>query len=413
MGMKKRELDQTAIDEAVQEAEDLLAEITDNPDITEEELADIEDKIDGLLEDLQDDAPSEDDPAADTATEGRKARRASVERRIAGIKSGLEKRQTGVARREVKPEGRGGGESERRGRNLMQNRSVTVGSGTIVLPKHYGSDIRPTFNDISSLIDAVNINVLPGGDSYTQPFEVGYGMAGYSLEGEDYNEVDPVVNYIEINRSKVTAYAEDTEEVLKLPHADYDALVMRSVRNSMRKLLAKEILVGTGDVNRLCGIYNAPEKVIPADSDIELGPIDEHTLDEIIFGYGGDEDVEGFAALIINKNDLKAFSAVRDINKQRVYDIEIFGNTGTINKIPFIINSSAGALSNPDTGEGAYCMVYGPLQNYMLTVFSDVEVKRSDDYKFRKGIIAHRGSGFFGGNVVSYKGFLRIKKKSA
>ncbi|MCL2695436.1 MAG: phage major capsid protein [Clostridiales bacterium] len=405
--LKKRVLDQEAVDDVVAEIQAVLDDVAE--ELTEEELVEVENQVTELLGELQDEAPTEEEADA----EARKARRESVAQRIGGIKSGLTPPKSREARTERKPGGRGASESEKRGRDLMQNRTVKVDSGTLVLPKHYGSDIRPTFNDISSLVDAVNINVLRGGESYTQPFEVGYGMAGYTLEAQDYHETAPSVDYIEINKAKITAYSEDTEEVLKLPHADYDALVMRRVRDSMRKLLAREVLIGTGGANTLCGIYNAPVKVLPAECDKEIGIIDELTLSKIIFGYGGDEDVEGLAALIINIKDLEAFDAVRNSDKHQVYDIKYNGNTGTINSIPFIINSACGSLADPATDDGKYCMVYGNLSNYMLTVFDDVDVMRSMDYKFRQGIIAHRGSGFFGGNVVSYKGFLRVKKKAA
>lgn len=46
--------------------------------------------------------------------------------------------------------------SEKRGQALMENRAVTVGSGNVVLPKHTASDIRPTFNEVSTLIDRVS-----------------------------------------------------------------------------------------------------------------------------------------------------------------------------------------------------------------------------------------------------------------
>jgi len=69
-------------------------------------------------------------------------------------------------------------------------------------------------------------------------------------------------------------------------------------------------------------------------------------------------------------------------------------------------------LTDASTQADDYCMAYGPLSNYMLAIFSDLEIKRSEDYKFKQGMIAHRGSVFVGGNVVSKNGFLRIKKAS-
>ena len=55
-------------------------------------------------------------------------------------------------------------------------------------------------------------------------------------------------------------------------------------------------------------------------------------------------------------------------------------------------------------------MAYGNLRNYKLVEFSPVEVERSEEYKFKEGMIAHRGEVFVGGNVVRKNGFLRIKK---
>ena len=58
-------------------------------------------------------------------------------------------------------------------------------------------------------------------------------------------------------------------------------------------------------------------------------------------------------------------------------------------------------------------MAYGPMENYLLTVFSDVDIQRSTDYKFKQGMICHKGATFVGGNVVAHNGFIRVKKKDA
>ena len=58
-------------------------------------------------------------------------------------------------------------------------------------------------------------------------------------------------------------------------------------------------------------------------------------------------------------------------------------------------------------------MAYGPLANYEVPIFSGVEVAKSTDYKFKDGIICYKASVFTGGNVVGYKGFLRVKKATA
>lgn len=301
-------------------------------------------------------------------------------------------------------------EAEKRGQALKENRAVTVGSSNIILPKHTAADIRPTFGEVSSLIDRVTVKPLIGGESFQQPYIAGYGTGDYKGEGEDYAAAEPVFGYANINKAKITAYAEDTEELQKLPAADYDAEVMRGITIASRKKITREILVGTGATNHLAGIFSSAATAIDPATDLSLATIDNNTLDEIIFSYGGDEEVEDAAVLILNKKDLKAFSKLRTQDGKKFHTIVTNGNTGTIDGIPFIINSACKALSDPATAAGEYCMAYGSLSNYMLCLFSDMDVQRSTDYQFKKGMIAHRGSVFVGGNVVSKNGFLRVKK---
>jgi HK97 family phage major capsid protein len=302
--------------------------------------------------------------------------------------------------------------SEQRGKALKANNAVTVGAGTIVMPKHTAEDIRPSFNEVSSLIDRVGVKNLNGGESFRQPYVAGYGTGDFTDEGADYTTAEPTFAYADINKAKVTAYAEDSEEVLKLPAADYDAEVMNGISVASRKKISREILVGTGATNRLVGIFSAAATAIDAATDKAIAAIDASTLDEIVYSYGGDEDVEDAAVLILNKKDLKAFVKLRDGNGNRMHKVVSNGNSGTIDGIPFIINSACKSIAS-GAATGDYCMAYGPLSNYMLAIFSDTDVQRSADYKFKQGMIAHKGSTFVGGNVVSKNGFLRVKKAAA
>ncbi|HFK2719091.1 TPA: phage major capsid protein, partial [Escherichia coli] len=135
-------------------------------------------------------------------------------------------------------------ESEKRGQALQENRAVTVGSSNIILPNHQATDIRPTFNEVSTLIDGVSTKTLIGGESYQQPYVKGYGEGDYTAEGADYTSTETTFGYADITKAKVTSYAEDTEELQKLPAADYDNEVMRGITISTRKKLSREILVG-------------------------------------------------------------------------------------------------------------------------------------------------------------------------
>lgn len=302
----------------------------------------------------------------------------------------------------------------------QEERAVTLAASNLVVQKKYSNTLNETFNEVSSLIDNVQAVPLNGGESYTKGFEISFGEGDYTTETGNYDESDPVTDYVEVGKAKITAYTEITDEAQKLPNIDYLALVVKNVRIAIRKKITRQILIGAGGTNALTGIFNAPVNVIPLASDIEVSAIDEDTLDTIVFGYGGDEDVEGGAYLILNKLDLAAFSAVRLSDGKKAYKIklETGGNAGTISsedsfEVPFIINSAAPALSAAGTVVDTYCMAYGKLMAYEMPIFSQLTIEESRDFKFRTGQIAYRGAIWAGGNVTSYKGFARIKKVAA
>jgi HK97 family phage major capsid protein len=289
-------------------------------------------------------------------------------------------------------------EAEKRGKALKENRAVTVGSGQIVTPKHTATDIKGTFNQVSSLVDRVKVVPLMGGESYQRGYVADYGTGDYSAEGADYNQTEPTFSYASINKTKITTYCEESEEVLKLPDADYDGLIMANCTTASRKKLTREILVGDGANGHFVGIFSAQATAIDPATDKAIATIDATTLDEIIYSYGGSEDVEDQAVLILNKKDLKAFAKVRTTTGEKVYDIVNNGNT------------ACGSIADSGTANGAYCMAYGSLSNYEMAIFSDMDVQRSTDFKFKSGQIAHKSSIFAGGNVAAKNGFLRVKK---
>lgn len=289
-------------------------------------------------------------------------------------------------------------------------RSITVGSGSIVVPQFYGNDINSDFNSVSTLIDGVAHFELNGGESFTQAFDKGFSAGNYTDETSDAAVITINYDYVEINKSKITAYTEISEETKKLPNVNYADNAFQKIREATRKKITKEILIGDGSTNHLTGIFSTAANAIDSDTDITVATIDDKTLDKIIFSYGGDEDIEGAAVLILNKKDLSAFASVRTGLDLPYYDIKYNGNRGTINGVPFIVNSACNAVSDANTTTGAYCMAYGYLSNYNLVTFSPMEVKASEDSKFKEGMIACRGVIFCGGNVTRRNGFLRIKK---
>ena len=301
---------------------------------------------------------------------------------------------------------------QKRGKDLMENRTIKVSSDEVLLPEHVDSTLAPyPFKPVSELVDRVHTINLQGGETYTKSYVKSYGEAGTTEEGASYTETEPHYGYVTIPKVKVTAYTEITEELEKLPAINYQAEVIKNINISLRKKISQQIIKGDGTTNNFTGIFSDKADALKDQADLEISSIDENTLDDIVFAYGGDEAIENGACLIINKNDLRAFAKLRTKEGRKVHNIDYVNQT--IDGIPYVLNGNCSALSDPSTGAGTYCIAYGSLFNYEVPIFSNVEIGKSTDYKFKDGIICYKASVFTGGNVVGYKGFVRVKKGEA
>lgn len=296
---------------------------------------------------------------------------------------------------------------EQRKKDLINKRAITVSSSNILVPTHQGTEINDKEGEVSTLVDSVATIKLDGGESYQESYVKSYGEGGVTEEGADYTDTDPEYGYADMNKVKITAYAEIAEEVEKLSAADYVQSVENACNIAIKKKMNSQMLRGTG-TKSFFGIFASPVAINSA-KDITISEINETTLDEIVYSYGGDEDTNEEATLILNKKDLKAFAKVRSKDGKKVYDID--KKAHTIDKVPYIINSNCHPISQNDTTAGTYYgMAYGKLSNYKIPVFSDLEIKRSDDYKFKSGQIAFKANVMAAGNVVAQDGFIRVKK---
>ena len=55
-------------------------------------------------------------------------------------------------------------------------------------------------------------------------------------------------------------------------------------------------------------------------------------------------------------------------------------------------------------------MLFGVPKGYDVAIFSPVEIMKSTDYKFKQGIVCYKASVFAGGNVGSYRAFVKVNK---
>lgn len=313
-----------------------------------------------------------------------------------------------------KPDGKA--EAEKRAKDFVASGRMTIGnsearavlisSGTIATPTEV-KGINEKFNTVSSIVDLVKVTNASGMGAYKVAYEVADAEAKETAEGAAYNESEPTFDFVEITPEKITVIAYISEEVQKQSPLEYKAKVEAAALNALRKKAAAMITA------------KALASDINAEVILDTAKIDAHTLRKIALSYGGDENVVGGCVLYLNKNDLLAFGDVRGTNeKKAVYEITPDTNnpnTGIIKdgglSVKYCINSGLTALSEATQGSAPVnTMLYGATEEALeLALFSDYEIKISEDYKFGQGLLAIRGSAQIGGAVVKQHGLVVVK----
>lgn len=397
-----------SIKKMMDDKEKKLKELRDKVKVSEdvEELRGLSADIDSViadLESLKEMYAQADEPAGGEGGEGGEGGAPASE----GARSGNLNKITET--RGGKPDDKA--EAEKRaaafansGRMKIENkeaRAVLVSSGTIATPTEV-SGITEKFNAVSSIVDLVKVTNADKMGAYNVAYEDADAVAAATAEGAAYNESDPAFNFVEIKPEKQTVLSYISEEAQKQTPLDYEGKVKDSALTALRKKAAAVITS-----KLLASTINAslPVSAIAAD-----------TLRKIALTYGGDENVVGGAVLFLNKADLIAFGDVRGQNeKKAVYEITPDAgnpNTGIIKdgglSVKYCINSNAEAHAGADAGDKT--MFYGNPHAFELALFSDYDIKVSEDFKFDKGLLSIRGAVSLGGNVIQKNGFVVVTK---
>lgn len=290
-------------------------------------------------------------------------------------------------------------------------RAVLVSSGKIATPTQV-SGINDTFNKVSSIVDQVNVEDCMGMGEYKVAYQKSDVTANKTAEGSAITESDAEFAYATIKPHQVAVLTYISNQVLKQSPLAYEAKVRQSALNALRAKAAELIVLG----DSAAGFEGITASTIA--EKIEVTAIDEKTLRKIAFNYGGNENVEQGAMLYLNKADLVAFGDVKGSDKKPVYRITPSAsnpNTGIIEdgglSVPYTINSKLTALSTATASQSnaTPTMVYGQPANFTLGLFSDYEIKVSEDFAFNKNMLTVRGTVDIGGAVCADKGFVVVE----
>lgn len=267
-------------------------------------------------------------------------------------------------------------------------RAVLVSSNKLATPTEVAGINDIMGARVSSVVDMVKVVDASGMGAYKVAYQLTDAVAATQTEGAAYNGSEPTFDFVEIKPQTEAVLSYISKQARKQTPLAYAAKVNESALVALRKRAAAIIT----------------EKLLASKLNVSLSalPLNEAFLRKIALSYGGDESVIGAAVLQINKADLITLGDVRGSDNKPAYEITPDAgnpNTGIIKdgglSVHYVINSNL-------TGK----QIYGQLQNFELALFSDYEIKVSEDFAFDKGMLAVRGDVELGGDVTVKGGFV-------
>lgn len=290
-------------------------------------------------------------------------------------------------------------------------RNEGIGLSTMVTPGGAGTEIYDGFaGQVSGLINQVNTVDLNGLNSWEEPYVVSdpeaTGGDPFELAGTLRATTDPVFAMAGMTAYEANVTSFVPKAAANLSPARYAAKVQEMALRGLQRKAVALMINGDGAASpKMHGILNA-KNTDGANifANVEgVTAIDEDTLGQLVFGYGGDEMTGGFARLLLTKGNLEAFGKLKGANeKTPLYEISFDpgsgGNTGTIKRggliVPYTICSAIGNKK----------LAYGDPFNYMLTLFGDYVVGTDASYMAAKRLITVLGDVLLSGNLTVDKG---------
>lgn len=273
-----------------------------------------------------------------------------------------------------------------------QARAVLISSGTLAQPTQVSgiNDIPGAKN--SSIIDLVKVvNCVGMGTHRVAYVDADAAAAAEHTEGSAATTAAlGSYKFVDIKPDSVAVLDFISKQAKKQTNLQYASKVREQAMVALRRAAAKIV------TDALAG--SALNTVVPG------AAIDAKTLRTIALNYGGDESVVGGAVLFLNKADLLAFGDVRGTNeKKALYEItpDANGNTGVIREGGLTVRYCI------DSNVNAGTLFYGNPQALELGLFSDYEIKVSEDFAFDKLMDAIRGDVELGAGVTVKGGFVK------
>ena len=298
-------------------------------------------------------------------------------------------------------------------RSGISKRATTISGGTLATPTGV-SGINDMNDGESSIIDMITVENCEGMGSDKVAYVSASMTASVQTEGSAINSgtaSDPTFGYVNITPTSLGVFSQITKQAKKQSPLQYEAKTKNLALQALRKKATASIIVAKLQASTL-----VDDQTATLDAS-DKGKLGADTLRKLVLGYGGDEYSGGQGVLFLNKADLIALGDIRGTNeKKAVYEIipNANPNTGIIKDggmaVKYCICSALTACAGTEQSSSAAqrTMFYGDPRNFKLDLFSNYEVRVSEDFAFTSLMDTIVGDVEVGGDVVVSKGFVAL-----
>lgn len=403
-GFTTREADLAAQVEAASTDEEIAAVTTavaaleEAKKTTRERLGTIKDEADAILEEID---------AAEAAAEAAGAEPAAEERSRRSNSASFQRRCQEFQRT--------GHMVYENARSMVKRAAVLTTTTGVTGPTGIGGINDAAGNTVSDFLDLIKITDCTGMASYKVAYMTADPTAAAGTDGSVPTESEPTFGSVELKPSLVSLISYISREIRKQSPLQYEQKVNESTTRALRRYLSKMAVDAA-----LASNLNSTLTLSGASGAALFTP---SLLSDIILAYGGEEGVDGAAALVLNKADLKAFAAVRGKNEYLpVYSITPDASNPSMGIIKdnnglscrYCLNKNVPALSTASLSSTAKkTMFYGNPKCLEMAMWGGVEVNVNEGYKFGEGLLSIRGEATADADVTVKDGFVVVAAKTA
>lgn len=282
-------------------------------------------------------------------------------------------------------------------------------TGQLVQPTGGGSEVHDGFNaQVSTLIHQVRTEDFSGlpawEESYLQSIQEAQAGSITEVSGKPRTATDPVFKKAKMQATEMSVTSFVDKNISHLSPANYAAKVQQYAMAALLRKGNDRIINSDGKASpEMFGIVNAKntdgEAIVQTMADVTA--IDANTLRNLVFGYGGDEEVAANARLVLSKKSLDAFGRVplKTGDNRKLYEITQSGNTGTIKEggltVPYTLASKCGNDK----------LLYGDPSLYMFCLFGPYSIRIDESVKSVERMLAILGDALVGGNLYADQAF--------